>query len=140
MRPDSSAEDCRATKDEYVRWAIAHNKRTSPDKHFQIFMPGRDEFDSVPLQQLRLNAFEPAGFANNPVDFSRRYEHLSAILRASLPMSDILPTILEEVIYLFMQDHIGANFSDAELSPRNIYPKLDGVINKAQSVIQGRGY
>jgi DNA helicase HerA-like ATPase len=128
------------TKDEYVRWAIAHNKQTSPDKHFQIFMPGRDEFDGVPLQQLKLNAFEPAGFGNNPVDFSCRYERLSAILRASLPMSDILPTILEEVIYLFMQDQIGGNFSDVELSPRDVYPKLDGLINKAQSVIQGRGY
>jgi hypothetical protein len=70
------------TKDEYVRWAIANNKRTSPDKHFQIFMPERDEYDGVSLPQLRLNAFEPACCGNNFADYSSRCERLSAVLSA----------------------------------------------------------
>jgi hypothetical protein len=127
------------TKDEYVRWAIANNKKTSPDKHFLVFMPGRDEYDGVSLQQLLLNAFEPACCGNNFADYSSRCERLSAVLRANIPISDNLSGIWQEVIYHFLEEHIGRNFCDAETWPRNVYPKLDGLIEKARTVIQGRG-
>jgi hypothetical protein len=38
-----------------------------------------------------------------------------------------------------LEEHIGRDFCDAETWPRNVYPKLDGLIEKAGTVIQGRG-
>lgn len=129
------------TKDEYVRWALVQNKQRPPEDQIQIFVPGWDAFEGVTLQQLKLNPFEPAAVEGSSlVDYAARYERLSAIMRVSLPMSDILPTLLEEAIFLYMQQNIDSGFTDADLPPCAAYPKLEGLAAVAQNVIQGRGY
>lgn len=127
-------------KDEYVRWAIEHNRTAPEGDRFHIFMPGAQEFEGTPLEQLHLNPFEPAGVAGAPVDFAARYERFSALLTASLPMSDVLPLLMEEAIYRYMQNQIDLGFGDGELSPMKSYPKLEGLIETAKQIVKSRGY
>jgi uncharacterized protein DUF87 len=126
-------------KDEYVRWALEYNRGVPEAQRLRIYMPGVEDLDGTPLSALRLNPFEPAS-AGPTMDFAARYERLSAVLAASLPMADVLPLLLEEAIYLYMQHAIDVRFADGELPPRESYPRLQGLLATARRVIEGRGY
>jgi DNA helicase HerA-like ATPase len=128
------------TKEEYVRWAIARNKQCPSEEQIEVFVPGWEAFEGVPLQQLRLSPFEPAAVEGALVDYAARYERLSAILRVSLPMSDILPTLLEEAIFILMQRKIDTRFIDQELNPSALYPKLEELVQVSQSLVESRSY
>jgi hypothetical protein len=127
-------------KEDYVRWALEYNgKEDDEAKRIGIYMPGVRQLDGVPLGELRLNVFEPAS-AGTKVDFAGRYEYLSAVLAASLPMADVLPLLLEEAVFRYMERNIGGRFADEELPPLPTYPPLQGLIATAKVIIEGRRY
>ncbi len=137
-------------KDDYVRWAIEHNKRIDSDtslskeqkkqKKFTIYMPGLERFEGEELYNLKLNPFQPASIPGAPVDLMTRVEQFTAIFTASLPNSDVLPVIIDEALFKYMHDKVGEAFLDGETKPLSDYPKLEGVIETARSVITNRGY
>ena len=126
-------------KDEYVSWAIEHNRTAPADQCFRIFMPGAQSYEGVELNSLRLNPFEPAHASGGTIDLLTHLERFSSILSASMSMTDILPVLMEEVLYEFMQAGC-PDFLSGEIEPLVRYPLLKDVPLSAARVLDRRGY
>ncbi len=137
-------------KDEYVRWAIAHNRRIEDDstlspeekesRRFKIFMPGVTSLDGYKLDQLRINPFEPGAIAGAPIDMLSHCEQLVAILNASLPTSDVLPIIIDEAVYTYLNSYYYDGLQSGEMQQLKRYVKLEGLTKIAETVLKQRGY
>lgn len=137
-------------KDEYVRWAIAHNRRIETDsalspeekkaRRFRIFMPGVSSLDGYALDQLRINPFEPGAVAGAPIDMLSHCEQLVAILNASLPTSDVLPIIIDEAVYTYLNSYYYDGLQSGEMKQLKRYVKLEGLTKIAETVLKQRGY
>jgi hypothetical protein len=55
-------------------------------------------------------------------------------------MADILPVLLEESIYTYLERAFGGGFADHDLPARESYPRLDGLMEVARQVIKSRPY
>jgi len=125
-------------KDEYVRWAI---RQKQAGHKINIFMPGVKSLDGERIQQLKLNPFQPAAIEGAPIDMMTRCEQLTALINASLPTSDVLPVIIDESFFSYLQRQpFGDDFLQGEMGQLADYPKLDGVLPVAKSMLKGRGY
>lgn len=137
-------------KDDYVRWAIAYNKRIDEDdslteeekdaKKWDIYMPGVNELDGYKLKKLKINPFEPAAIEGAPIDLMSRYEQVVTIINASVPASDVLPVLIDETIYRFMRDYFEEDFQKTESEQRQEYPKISGILEVARKVLEERNY
>lgn len=133
-------------KDEYVRWAINWNKE-HPEKPVNIFMPGVKNLELFGIKEgaraippLKINPFQPAAIEGAPIDMLTRCEQLTALVNASLPTSDILPVIIDEAFFTFLQEIYSSEFTDGETSQKEDYPKLDKVLPVARRILKERGY
>ncbi len=128
-------------KDDYVRWALEMNKALPEHMQFQIFMPGYDEFEGVPLRQLKLNPFEPAAVKGAKVDMMSRCENLVALLNASLPTDDILPVLVDETVYSHYQGYYRSDFTCGRpMEQQEVYPPLSTLTEMAKYVLNRRNY
>lgn len=128
-------------KDDYVRWALERNKTLPDNMKFHIFMPGFSEFEGVPLEQLRLNPFEPAAYQGAKVNMMSRCENLVAFLNASLPTSDILPVLVDETVYYHYCGYFGKEFAAGRpMEQAEIYPPLSKLTAMAKYVLAQRNY
>lgn len=137
-------------KDDYVRWAIAYNKRIEEDttlsdeekdsRKFDIYMPGVEEMDGYRMRKLKMNPFEPAAIKGAPIDLMSRYEQVVTIINASIPSSDVLPVLIDETVYRFMSQYFGADFQKEAAEQRTEYPKLEGLLAVARTVLEERNY
>ena len=133
-------------KDEYVRWAIKWNQE-HPEKPINIFMPGVKNLEVFgvkegprALKPFRLNPFQPGAVEGAPIDMLTRCEQLTALVNASLPTSDILPVIIDEAFFTFLNEIYRFEFSSGEMEQKPDYPKLDKVLPVARKILDGRGY
>lgn len=144
-------------KDEYVRWAIKQNQETaqnpnlSPEekakRKINIYMPGVKNLEVFGVKEgpraldpLMLNPFQPAAVPGAPIDMLTRCEQLTALVNASLPTSDILPVIIDEAFFTFLNSIYKSEFTSGEMAQKEDYPKLDQVLPVARRVLEGRGY
>ncbi len=127
-------------KDDYVRWAINMNKTLPKDKQFQIYMPGASELDGVKMKELHLNPFEPAAMKGAKIDMLTRSENLTALLNASLPMSDVLPVIVDETVFEYLKAFYKEEFLKGEMEQKGEYPTLDGLKVMAKVILEHRNY
>lgn len=127
-------------KDDYVRWAINMNKTLPKDKQFQIYMPGVTELDGVKMEELRLNPFEPAAIRGAKIDMLTRSENLTALLNSSLPMSDVLPVIIDETVFEYLKAYYKDEFLKGEMEQKDEYPTLDGLKVMAKVILEHRNY
>lgn len=137
-------------KDDYVRWAIEYNRNIdkddslSPDEKeamkYDIYMPGVKVLDGYKMKKLKLNPFEPAAIKGAPIDLMSRYEQAVTIINASIPASDVLPILIDESIYRYMEKSFNRDLYESESEQRLEYPKISGVINVAKEVLAQRNY
>lgn len=127
-------------KDDYVRWAMEMNKTLPEDKQFKIYMPGVAELDGFRMEELHLNPFEPAAIKGAKIDMLTRSENLTALLNASLPMSDILPVIVDETVFEYLKAHYNDEFLRGEMEQKDEYPTLDGLKIMAKVILEHRNY
>jgi len=137
-------------KDDYVRWAIAWNKKIEADEtlteeekdreKYDIYMPGVSELDGYKIKKLKLNPFEPAAIQGAPVDLTSRYEQVVTIINASVPSSDVLPVLIDETIYRYMLQSFGEDFKKTESEQRTEYPKISNILEVARTVLEERHY
>lgn len=137
-------------KDEYVQWAMEFNRKLEVDTslseserkrmRFQIFMPGVKKLDGEYLEELKINPFEPAAIQGAPVDMMSRCEQLVTILNASLPTSDVLPIIIDEAVYTYLNSNYKDEFQSGEMVQKDSYVKLDGLAKTAAVVLKQRNY
>jgi DNA helicase HerA-like ATPase len=132
-------------KDDYVRWAMAFNKMIEADgslspeererRRFRIYMPGTEG-----TERLKLNPFQPAAIDGAPIDMLTRCEQVISLFNATLPVSDVLPILIDESIYQYLRERIGEPFLSGAMERLGDYPKLDGVLDTARRVLASRGY
>lgn len=137
-------------KDDYVRWAIAYNKKIDADttlteeekewEKYDIYMPGVNELDGYRMKKLKLNPFEPAAIKGAPIDLTSRYEQVVTIINASVPSSDVLPVLIDETIYRYMLQSFGEDFKKSESEQRMEYPKISNILEVARAVLEERHY
>jgi hypothetical protein len=90
-------------KDEYVKWAVEFNESLAKDdpRRIAVYMPGVDKWRGRELNDnLVLNPLEVVW--TSPDQDPRVISHidgLKAILAGSFPMQDVLPIVLEELLY-----------------------------------------
>lgn len=125
-------------KDEYVRWAIEQNRRGA---RINIYMPGIRQIEGVPLNQLKLNPFEPAAVEGATIDMLTHLERLTDVLNASLPTADVLPVLIEEALYqLMMEQPYSKDFLRGEMPQRAAYPLIGDLMGVARRQLNARGY
>lgn len=107
-------------KQEYVDWAVSQNaklikkykdeKKLTPEKAKEaakadprwitIYIPGRGKWNNEVLDELSLNPFDFVWL--NKEEDPKILEHidrLKTIINAALPMQEVLPILMEELIY-----------------------------------------
>ncbi|MBP3656479.1 MAG: ATP-binding protein [Clostridia bacterium] len=130
-------------KDDYVRWALKQNEHLPPEKQFVIYMPGLDEPGKSlgsAFRELKLNPFQPACLPGQLVDLLSHSEMLTAILNASLPTSDVLPTIIDETVYMHLANFFGHIFEEVKIEEAGDYPLLSTMLETGMQVLAGRSY
>jgi DNA helicase HerA-like ATPase len=97
-------------KTEYVDWAAEYN-RNHPDSQIAIYMPGvrsyRDKISrqEVKLETLKLNPFEPVWLdKKQDPNILSHIDRLKSTFAAAFPMYDILPVLMEDLIYSIYQN------------------------------------
>lgn len=89
-------------KTEYVDWAIEYNKTVSDSKkRIKIFIPGCEYYAKGKLapEKLRLNPFEVIDLGGNEKRVLSHIDRLKASFAAAFPMQDILPVVVEHLLY-----------------------------------------
>lgn len=130
-------------KDDYVRWAIKMNKSLPKEKQFKIFMPGVENFEGTPVERLRINPFEPAAFKGAKVDLLQHSEYFSVLLNACLPSEDVVPILIEEVVYETIREvaiEQERRFEDELVEPLHDYPTVDSMLIKAKEIMSSKIY
>lgn len=87
-------------KQEYVEWAMEFNRslnKDEADKRIAVFMPGKsgERWRGQPLLRLTLNPFQII----NPDQLLPHIDRTKSIFNATFPMQEILPVLLEEVLF-----------------------------------------
>lgn len=126
-------------KDEWVRWAIKQNESLLPEEKITIFEPGVTMFENTRLSNLYLNPFQPAAIAGAPIDMQTRCEQITAFINATLPTSDILPVIMDEALYTYLNEKV-EDFEEEEMKQLLKYPRLSGALPVAKKLLSQRGY
>ncbi|MBQ0156001.1 MAG: ATP-binding protein [Bacteroidales bacterium] len=92
-------------KTEYVEWACEYN-RTHKDNQISIYIPGRESYtcsstgDNVKLNNLQINPFEVIWLnKDHKPDILAHIDRLKSIFASAFPVQDILPVLLEELIF-----------------------------------------
>jgi hypothetical protein len=130
-------------KDEYVEWAMNLNAQlpTNSANRIAIYMPGIQTWRGQKLEnQLTLNPFDLVWLSEDSIpQVLPHIDRLKSILNASFPMQEILPVLLEDVLfYAYTRPQ---NWLDEKLpafsTPR---PTLTQLLDQIQPVIKGKGY
>lgn len=124
-------------KDEWARWAAAKKKE---GEDINLYMPGMSTLDEQRVSQLKINLFQPAAIEGAPIDLMTHCERVTAMLNRCLPVSDILPIIIDEAIHTYVRKEIGPEFEEDEMPQRAEFPKLEGVLPVACEIVRSRGY
>lgn len=132
-------------KTEYIEWAISFNKQLEKDqkggkrkdeKQILIFMPGKTTYkwrnqsgnvENISLNQLRLNPFEVIGEGTSNV--LAHLDRIKAIFGAAFPMYDILPVIMETLLFHIYQDCLEDSTNRRYPTMSLLKACLEGVIN-----------
>ena len=126
-------------KDEWVRWAIKQNETLQDNEKICIFEPGVSVFEGTKLSNLRLNPFQPAAIKDAPIDMQTRCEKITALINATLPTGDILPVIMDEALYSYLDEKV-EDFEEEEIEQLSKYPLLEGALPVAKKMLAERGY
>ena len=130
-------------KDDYVRWAIEMNKNLPNEKKFKIYMPGITDFEGVKTEELKINGFAPAFTKDAKVDLLQHSETFATLLNACLPSEDVIPILIEEVVYEQLKmlcDEENIDFEESENDPLQKYPDIDNMIATANVVMDRKKY
>lgn len=135
-------------KTEYVDWAVEYNKTHSANP-IKIFIPGcktyrdRKTREVVKLPELHLNPFEPVWLspAQDP-NVLTHIDRLKSTFAAAFPMYDILPVLMEDLIYSLYQSQ-STNWIGKGAQPvlgKTFAPTLTAMASHVDAVMDAHGY
>lgn len=131
-------------KTEYVDWAIEYNKTIKdPKKKIKIFIPGCEKYAKANFtpEKLRMNPFEVIELPNSEMRVISHIDRLKATFASAFPMQDILPVIMEHLLYDLYTDTNPMLDKDDPLYRKKGYPTLDTINRKfIDELMQNIGY
>lgn len=120
-------------KTEYVDWAIEYNKTIKdPKKKIKIFIPGCERYakGGITPDKLQLNPFEVINLPNSEMRVLSHIDRLKATFASAFPMQDILPVIMEHLLYkLYTDKHQMIDKDDKTNYMKKGFPTLTTVNN-----------
>lgn len=142
-------------KTEYVDWAIEYNKNNPDKEQIRIFMPGdsntykgyefKDKLRFNPFEIIQMKGIEPRVLSH--------IDRVKSIFAAAFPMQDILPVIMENLIYsIYDIDRPSLtkerdsqiyqyNWFEKEMpNYRKTFPQLSSMLERIKSVIVALEY
>lgn len=116
-------------KTEYVDWAIEYNKTIKdPKKKIKIFIPGCERYSKggIMPDKLQLNPFEVINLPNSEMRVISHIDRLKATFASAFPMQDILPVIMEHLLYkLYTDVHQMLDKEDKATYMKKGFPTLE---------------
>lgn len=120
-------------KTEYVDWAIKYNEQIKdPSKKIKIFIPGCEKYAKADFTppKLMLNPFEVISLPKSEMRVLSHIDRLKSAFASAFPMQDILPVIVEHLLYdLYTEKHPMLDKEDTLFMKRG-YPTLATVDRK----------
>lgn len=135
-------------KTEYVDWAIDYNKEHQ-DNPIKIFIPGCKSYrdkktrEIVKTEMLNINPFEPIWLSEEQEpNILTHIDRLKSTFAAAFPMYDILPVLMEDLIYTLYQS-TSTNWIGKDAKPqygKTLPPTLTSMAAHVNKVIEAHGY
>lgn len=133
-------------KTEYVDWAIEYNK-THQDNPITIFIPGCKSYKDkqtqqvVATEQLKLNPFEVVWLdKDQEPNVLSHIDRVKSSFAAAFPMYDILPVLMEDLIYTVYQNPTSDWLTSEPIFGKTLAPTLNSMSISVDKVLQYRGY
>lgn len=111
MKADKPFFVIEPAKTEYVDWAIKYNESIKNDptkKKIKIFIPGCEKYaksNFIP-PKLKINPFEVIQLPGSEMRVLSHIDRLKSTFASAFPMQDILPVIMEHLLYdLYTKDN-----------------------------------
>lgn len=128
-------------KTEYVDWALEYNK-TNPSNPIDIYIPGCNRYrGKFEPKKLKLNPFDIV-WLNKEQDPNvlSHIDRLKSTFAAAFPMYDILPVLMEDLIYSIYQNKSTDWLGQEPIFGKTMPPTLNSMSIGVDKVIGGRGY
>ena len=128
-------------KTEYVDWALEYN-RAHPSNPIDIYIPGCNKYrGSFVPKSLKLNPFEVVWLkAEQDPNVLSHIDRLKSIFASAFPMYDILPVLMEDLIYTVYQNKSTDWLSSEPVFGKTLAPTLNSMRVSVDSVIERRQY
>ena len=128
-------------KTEYVDWAIEYNKQ-HPDRPIDIYIPGCKKYKDGPVPRpLKLNPFEMVWLnKDQEPNVLTHIDRLKSIFAAAFPMYDVLPMLMEDLIYTVYQNKSTDWLGDMPQFGITLPPTLNSMSASVEKVISNRQY
>lgn len=134
-------------KSEYVDWAVEYNKQ-HPGAPIDIYIPGCKSYKDKQTRQpianqkvLKLNPFEIIWLnKEQEPNVLTHIDRLKSTFAAAFPMYDILPILMEDLIYTIYQNKSTNWLSKEPEFGRTLPPTLNSMSVSVDNVISNRGY
>ena len=128
-------------KTEYVDWALEYNKN-HPDDPVSIYVPGcktyKGVFEPTPL---KLNPFEMVWLKpDQEVNVLTHIDRLKSTFAAAFPMYDILPVLMEDLIFTVYQNKSTDWLNKEPVYGKTLAPTLNSMSLSVDQVIEHRQY
>ena len=128
-------------KTEYVDWAIEYNKK-HPENPIDIYIPGCKKYKNgfVP-KPLKLNPFQLVWLdQEQEPNVLTHIDRLKSTFAAAFPMYDILPVLMEDLIYTVYQNKSTNWLSEEPKFGVTLPPTLNSMSVTVDKVISNRQY
>lgn len=134
-------------KSEYVDWAVEYNK-LHPEAPIDIYIPGCKSYKDKQTRQpianqkaLKLNPFEVVWLnKEQEPNVLTHIDRLKSTFAAAFPMYDILPILMEDLIYTIYQNKTTDWLTQEPEFGKTLPPTLTGMSMSVDKVISNRGY
>ena len=134
-------------KSEYVDWAVEYNK-LHPETPIDIYIPGcksyKDKQTRKPIVNqkiLKINPFEVVWLnKEQEPNVLTHIDRLKSTFAAAFPMYDILPILMEDLIYTIYQNKTTDWLTQEPEYGKTLPPTLNSMSIGVDKVISNRGY
>ena len=128
-------------KTEYVDWAIEYNKK-HPDNPISIYIPGCKNYKGrLTPKPLKLNPFEIVWLKmNQEPNVLTHIDRLKSTFASAFPMYDILPVLMEDLIYSVYQNKSTDWLTSVPEFGKTLPPTLNSLKMAVDKVIENHQY
>ena len=128
-------------KTEYVDWALEYNSQHQ-DNQIDIYIPGCKKYKGkFEPKQLKLNPFELVWLKpEQEVNVLAHIDRLKSSFASAFPMYDILPVLMEDLIYTVYQNKSTDWLNKQPVFGKTLAPTLNSMSICVDQVIEHRQY